>query len=279
MAPVQQPQPIIVIDLFPEVLDALSDLLSGLPADAWEQPTAAPGWTVKDIALHLLQVDLSQLSGKRDGYDPVEATVENWDDLVRYINWLNERWVTAMRRTSPRLLRDLLRFTGDQVSDFFRTRDLRALGGPVDWAGPSPAPVWLDLAREYTERWHHQQQIREAVGKPGLREPRYFAPVLDAFVRALPHTYRQVAAPAGTLVALTLTGDSGGRWSVRREAGQWALYVGAEPSAQAEVVLDQISAWQLFTKGLSPEEARTRATIRGSEELGKKVLETVSIIA
>ncbi len=32
---------------------------------------------------------------------------------------------------------------------------------------PWPAPVWLDLAREHTEGRTHQQQIRDAVGRPG----------------------------------------------------------------------------------------------------------------
>jgi hypothetical protein len=32
------PEPLIVTDLFPEVLDSLVDLLSGLPADDWDKP-------------------------------------------------------------------------------------------------------------------------------------------------------------------------------------------------------------------------------------------------
>lgn len=27
--------------------------------------------------------------------------------------------------------------------------------------------MWLDAAREYTEFWVHQQQIRDATGRPG----------------------------------------------------------------------------------------------------------------
>ena len=46
----------------------------------------------------------------------------------------------------------------------------------VIWAGSDPAPMWLRVAREYTERWHHQQQIREALGRAFLTEPQWFAP-------------------------------------------------------------------------------------------------------
>lgn len=51
--------------------------------------------------------------------------------------------------------------------------DLNALGGPVEWAtGSDPAPAWLDIAREYMERYIHQRQIRDATGRPGLGIPK-----------------------------------------------------------------------------------------------------------
>ena len=109
-------------------------------------------------------------------------------------------------------------------------------------AADEPAPNWLDLAREYTERWHHQQQIRDAVGKPGLKEPRYFAPVLAAFVHGLARAFREVAAPAGTLVKLTITGDSGGQWLATRNARGWELFVAEGEEPKAEVALDQDDA-------------------------------------
>jgi hypothetical protein len=33
----------------------------------------------------------------------------------------------------------------------------------VSWAGEEKSANWFDTAREFTERWHHQQQIRLAV--------------------------------------------------------------------------------------------------------------------
>jgi hypothetical protein len=187
--------------------------------------------------------------------------------------------VQATRRISPRLLIDLLKLTGEQVSAYFQSLDPYALGVVVDWAGPEPAPVWLDLAREYTERWHHQQHIRDAVGRPGLLEPRYLGPALDAFVRALPHTYRDVQADDGALVALTISGDSGGRWFLRRERGEWRLYVEATEQPRSEVVVDQDLAWRLFTRGAGRDEALARATLKGDPLLGARMLEVVSIIA
>lgn len=272
-------QPIIIAHLFPKVLDELLDLLASLAPEEWERPTALPGWSVKDVALHLLGGDVGILSRGRDGYFLPGDPVNGWDELVALVNGLNDGWVRGTRRISPRLLVELLRFTGEQVSEHFQTLDPDALGNTVSWAGPEPAPVWLDLAREYTERWHHQQHIRDAVGKPGLKEPRFFAPVLHTFARALPHTFRAVPAEEGTLVALTIMGDAGGQWFLHREAGHWTLYLNAPQPPHAETIIPQEAAWRLFTKGLTPADAEAQATLLGDPTLARTLLNTISIIA
>ena len=202
-----------------------------------------------------------------------------WDDLVALINSLNELWIKAASRLSPRVLCDLLKLSGEQVCAYLASLDQYAIGDPVDWAGPDPSPVWLDIAREYTEWWHHQQQIRDAVGKPGLKEPRFFHPVLDAFVRALPHTFRKVDAKEGTLIALTISGDSGGRWLLLRENTAWRLYVDNTQKADAETIIDQEIAWRLFCKGTTKDEALAGAVLSGDRALASTALEMTSVIA
>jgi uncharacterized protein (TIGR03083 family) len=278
IAIVKKPEAIQVVHLFSETLDALVALLSNLSADDWQQPTVCAGWAVKDIAAHLLGGELGILSRKRDGYAYSGSPIMDWRDLVALINDLNDSWVKATRRLSPQLLCDFLRFTGEQVNLYFASLDPEALGDPVDWASAEPAPVWLDLAREYTERWHHQQQIRDAVGRPGLKAPRYLAPVLDAFIRALPRAYRDVEAEDGAQVTLAITGPSGNRWHLLRERGAWQLYLDTEAPSLATVSLDEDLAWRLFTKGIKPEAARARVVIEGDERLALPALGMISII-
>jgi hypothetical protein len=237
------------------------------------------GWNVKDIALHLLGDDVGLLSARRDGFNEPQPSLDTWRELVDWLNENNHRWVVSTRRISPRLLCDLLKFSGDQVNAYFRTLNPQTLGDSVSWAGSEPAPVWLDMAREFTERWHHQQHIREAVGKPGLMEPYYLAPVLAAFVHALPRTYQPFDAKEGTRVTLTITGESGGAWSVVREQRGWSLYEGKPRQPEAEVVLPEDVAWRLFTKGLTKETACEQAKLLGDQVLASQMLETVSIIA
>jgi uncharacterized protein (TIGR03083 family) len=278
MTILKPPQPIIVSDLFPEILTQLVRLLSSLSAEEWQKPTVCAGWSVKDVALHLLGGEIGNLSRRRDGH-ALSSSINNWEELVTFINDWNQSWVKTTQRISPRLLINLLEFTGFQLCDYFWSLDPYALGGSVSWAGPQRAPVWLDLAREYTERWHHQQHIRDAVSKPGLKEPRYMAPALSAFVCALPHTFRSTRAAENTAVTLTITGASGGQWSVLCVGQEWKLYQGAPDHPDAQVVLDEDIAWRLFTRGLASSVARGHMSLSGDQALGLQVLEMVSIIA
>ncbi len=274
--------PIFVADLFPEEREALLDLLGSLSDAHWAMPTVCPGWSVHDVALHLLGADIGILSRRRDGYRPVatpRGDSSQWAELVAWLNRQNEAWIQATRRISPRLLRELLSVTGQATATHFARLDQYATGGSVNWVGAAPAPVWLDTAREYMERWVHQQHIRDAVGQPGLKERRWFAPVLATCVRALPLTLRHVEAPDGTCVRLRIVGDAGGEWFAVRTGQAWVLSAHADSSLQAAITLDQETAWRLFTKGLSKEGAMPRVKVEGDPALAGTMLDMVAIIA
>jgi uncharacterized protein (TIGR03083 family) len=281
-------EPVLTLRLFPEERAALLDLLSSLRPNQWNAPTVCAGWSVKDIAAHLLADDLGRLARGRDGHAAAAFAPAAPEDiegqLLQFINRQNEAWVAAAYRLSPVLLIDLLRWSGGETQAYFESLDMFKMGEPVTWAGPELAPVWFDIAREYTERWIHQSQIRDAIGAPALTEPRLFLPLLDTLVRALPHTFRETEAPEGTHVRLEIGGVGAQGlaplpWSLVRDAGRWSLYDSCPNEAAATVRMDGDTAWHLFTNGISKEEALARVRIEGDVRLGGKVLETVSIIA
>jgi uncharacterized protein (TIGR03083 family) len=273
---VPEGHPILVLDLFPAERAALLSLLSELTAEEWAKPTVCIGWSVKDVALHILGGDLGNISRRRDGF---QVSSKPGEDLVAFINRFNDEWVRVARRLSPRLIIDLLAFSGPKLFDYFASLDLSASGGGVSWAGLNPAPVWLDVAREYTERWLHQQHIRDAVGKPGLTDHRFMAPVLATFVYALPPTFRDVDAPPGTVLHLHIEGEAGGDWELAREGQGWTLLPGTPVSPDARVDMDQSIAWKLFTKGVTPQQAENAVRFYGDRRLGRQVLHAVAIIA
>jgi uncharacterized protein (TIGR03083 family) len=275
--------PIDTLPLYPGERAALLELLADLSPADWDAPTVCPGWSAKDVALHLLGDDIGRLSWGRDGYvNPSFAAgldIGTLSGLVAAIDRQNAVWVAGARRMSPGLLIELLALTGELTEAYFSSLDMTALGMPVDWAGPEPAPVWLDVAREYTERWVHQQHIRDAVGRPGLKERRWLAPVLDAFVRGLPRVLRDAPSSDGATLRLSIRGDASGEWVALRQNGEWMLGSAPGIAADATVEFDEDVAWRLFTKGISKEDARQSSRIEGDAALADRALDTVSILA
>lgn len=274
-------EPIDTVSLIPELHAELLTLLRSLEPDDWFKPTPAVPWSVKDMVAHLLDTDLRRLSVQRDGCMPQYGPApETYRDLVVLLDRLNAEWVIAARRLSPALLIELLDLIGPQVHQLFRSLDLFApASASVAWAGETVSLNWFDIAREYTEKWHHQQHIREAVGAPLLTARRWLYPALDTFLRGLPYTYRDVRAAEGTQVVIAISGAAGGDWTLQKQEQTWHLFYGAAPEPDARVQLDQEIAWRLFTRGMAPADARRQLTIEGDEAKGLQVLSLLAIMA
>ena len=274
-------EPVLLVDRLPPLHAELMALLRGLEADDWPKPTACALWSVRDIVAHLLDDDLRRLSFHRDGQSPPAGPpVTDHATLVSLINRMNADWVAVARRMSPRVLVDLLEVTGPWVVDLFRAHDpLAPAHWSVGWAGEESSAHWFDVGRDYTERWLHQQQIRDAVGARPLTAREWLHPVLDLFVRALPFTYREVTRDVGTEVRLAIEGPAGGDWTLRREADSWRLYRGAGSRPRATVLLSDDTAWRLFSKGLAPGIARARVRLEGDQSLGAVALGSLAVMA
>ncbi len=272
--------PIPTLSLFPALDRQLIDLLKSLTFQEWEAPTIAPLWRVKDIAAHLLDGNLRTLSMLRDAYagDPPED-IRSYQDLVTYLNGLNTVWVAAAKRLSPQVLIELLELTGKQYHEYLSTLDPFAKAAfSVAWAGETESLNWFHIAREYTEKWHHQQQIREATGRPGLLSRAFFYPFIATFMRGLPYTYRDTKAENGTCVKFTVSTEAGGDWYLLREDGQWKLAETHSGTLSASLSIDPDTAWKLFTKGISPELARPKVSIKGDVKLAEVSLEMIAVM-
>jgi uncharacterized protein (TIGR03083 family) len=274
-------EPILVSDLFPKIEAKLIELLRSLSSEEWERRTVAPEWRAKDVAAHLLDTNLRKLSMVGDGYfGDSPGEIESYEDLVGFLNRLNAEWVQAMRRVSPRLITDLLEWSAPLVSEFTRGLDPMAQASfSVAWAGEEKSLNWFDIAREYTERWHHQQQIRLAVGKPGIETRELYYPVLDTFVRALPHGYRDVVAGDGTVMALEIDGEAGGKWFLVRTGSRWELSSQADRKPDGQVNIPQEIAWRVFTKGIDRESALKQSRISGERRLGEHLFGVLAVMA
>src|SRR5262245_47214376 len=214
--------PIMCAHLLRRVDEKLIELLRSLPASAWDAQTVVPRWQVRDVAAHLLDTVLRKLSLVRDSWYVETVNIQSPQDVVDLVNRLNEEGVRVYRRLSPPVLIDMMKMACEQSAAFHESLDPfgpAAFG--VSWAGEAKSLNWFDTARELTERWHHQQQIRVATDRPGIMTPELYHPVLDCFLRGLPHLYRNSESPAGTLLVVEIAGECGGQWLLARENSGW----------------------------------------------------------
>ena len=65
--------------LVPRLRAELAALLTGLTGGDWGRPTACPGWSVHDVAAHLLGAELGNVSVRRDRWGLGPAKGEDLD--------------------------------------------------------------------------------------------------------------------------------------------------------------------------------------------------------
>lgn len=273
--------PIPTLHLFPVLDQELIALLKSLTPEEWEAPTLARLWKVKDIAAHLLDGNVRTLSMLRDGYagDP-PGEIQSYADLVAYLNGLNASWVAATKRLSPQVLIGLLESTGRQYTEYLSTLDPFAKATfSVAWAGESESLNWFHIAREYTEKWHHQQQMRDATGRPGLLSRELFHPFISTLMRGLPHAYRNTEATNGACVKLTVTSEAGGDWYLVRREDRWVLADEMNETPAASLIIEPDTAWKVFTKGMAPEMTRTQVEMQGDTRLAAVAMELIAVMA
>lgn len=250
------------------------------PAD-WDRPTVAGRWLVRDVVAHLLDTTMRRLSFHRDRHEPPkpEHPPANEREFVAFINDLNQQWVGVARRLSPRVMTDLYARASEDLAAFVESLPLDAPAlFPVSWAGEDASAGWFDIGREFTEQFHHQMQIRNAVGAAPLQDPAWLAAFLLIAVRGLPHAYRETAADEGATVTIDVTGPSGGVWTLRRDRGRWSLWAGAADRATTTIVLSDDTAWRLLFNALPPAQAIDRIVTTGERSLAEPLVQARSVI-
>lgn len=276
-------QPLTRVDtapLFPGLHALLIDLLRSLTDADWQRPTVAPAWRVRDIAGHLLDVHLRKLSFGRDRHRVAGGPVSSYGDIVTLINGLNAEGVSYSARLSPRVIIEIIDVAGRLVSEFVASCDPdEPATFSVLWAGEEQSKNWMDIGREYTEHWHHQMQIRDAVGaSPVLLAPEWFNPLLDLSVRAFRRSFKDLDAPDGTAIAFEVETQGLHSWTIARAGGVWDVFGGLATRVDASVRMDGDTAWRLLYNALPRQTVRSRITVSGNERLAAPLLTTRSVM-
>ncbi|MES2005343.1 MAG: maleylpyruvate isomerase N-terminal domain-containing protein [Bacteroidota bacterium] len=268
------------VSLLPKLDSKLIALLKTLSPEDWQQQTIAKKWKVKDVVAHLLDGNIRILSMLRDNYAGENPVIHSYQDLLDYLNGLNADWVKAMKRVSPSMLILLHEATGKSYCEYYASFDpFGKAGFAVNWAGEEESKNWMHIAREYTEKWLHQQQIRDAVDKPGLMEREFFYPFIQTCIMALPYTYRDITAAENTSIRVRITGESGGCWQIVYTGDRWDFVTENIPNPTATVEIDPDTSWRLFSKSIRPAEVMHKIVLKGDIALAEHALHMISFMA
>jgi hypothetical protein len=272
------------LHLFPKLTEELLKLLRGLNSSDWLKPSPIDGRTIKDLVSHIIDGSLRNLSIQRDNF--VDKTnvpnINSYKDLVDYIQKLNKDWMIVTQRLSPTILIDLLEYSDKQYNEFLKTKNLKDKAiFSVAWAGETESENWFDIAREYTEKWHHQMQIRLALDKPILLDTEYSEPLYDTFMIALPHLYRDFNVfKNGTKIKISLTGKLKKSWVIEWQTDKWNFTDSNKLDIYTSVEIPDDIAWIIFTNSdRDKEKYKTMIKINGDKSTGLKLLDLVTVMS
>lgn len=277
-----------MVEAFRQTVQGIIDLGHSCRPEDFALPTACPGWTVQDHISHVAAVEDHLETGEHE-----EVELPERDHLRnRFGEWMEHG--VQLRRRFPGAavvseLETLLQARVTALSDPELTLDSE-VGGIMG------RTVRLeDLLRlRINDTWVHQQDLREALGRPGDLDTPAAATFVNTIVEHFPALVAErVELPENEAVILDCTGPVTARAGVRLVRGEdgslltHPLFTGESDTAGEDLTLVQEPASSttivLSTDALTRRAAGRRPTaetayrVVGDEELAVRVLDALVV--
>jgi uncharacterized protein (TIGR03083 family) len=266
-----------LIARFEEVWTDITDLGSDLTDEQWNLPTDCTGWSVKDHVSHMIGTERMLLGEQpAEGTEPAEGAAHVRNDIGK----ANERWIATYS--------DL---TGKEVLDEFRAvtnRRLMELSGMSKEAwdkegftpeGPGPYRLFMEI--RVFDCWYHDQDMREALDRPGYLE----GPVADLSIGRIPKkglgyvVGKKAGAPPNTTVVFEVHGLPPITATISVPPEGRAVLLDAPPDdPTVRIVTDRRTFARLAGGRWSGDEARAKGVVRvdGDTELGNRIVDNMA---
>lgn len=247
------------------------------PGDA-DLPTDCPGWTVLDQVAHVAGAEAMVAGEPRPDVD-----VSGHAHVRHDFGALMESYVQARRGRS---LEEVL----DELEERLEER-LRFHAGDSGWEaetipGPFGPTTWPQLLtfRSF-DVWVHEQDLREALGRPGGLESAAASISMTSLFAALPRIVaKDAGVPPGNAVVVELTGPTTGRAGVRVEeqdgrARGIPLFTGG-PEEHPDVVATTLTMSTQVAGRLAGgrrDPADLHVVVQGDEDVAARVLRALAI--
>jgi uncharacterized protein (TIGR03083 family) len=257
-----------------EVWASLGELLGGLSDDEWRLPSPLPGWSVQDNVAHIIGTE-AMLAG--ESAPDIEIDREANPHIHNDIGVFNEQWVESMRAVpSNEVLSRFREVTGARLA---------ALGAMSldEWNAESFTPAGKDTYGRFMQIrvfdcWLHEQDIRDAVGRPGHETGLAVEVVLDEMATALGFVVgKKAGATSGESVTFALTDGGSVVRELHVEVGERAAVV-PELSGPPTVVLTMpVGVMTRRSAGrVGPDDLLDQVAIDGNLELASRILRNQS---
>ena len=254
-----------------EVWASLDGLLRDLSEPDWTLPSPLPGWSVQDNVAHIIGTE-AMLAGEPGPTVEIDrdASVHVRNDIGAF----NEQWVASLRDTAPS---DMLARFGELTRS--RLATLSAMT-EEEWNAESFTPAGKDTFGRFMQIrvfdcWLHEQDIRDAVGRPGHETGVAVDVVLDEMATALGFVVgKRAGAAPGDRVTFALTDSGVVVRELHVEVGERAAVVPALSGPATVVLTMPIGVMTRRCAGrVGPDELLDQVVIDGDLSLASKILE------
>lgn len=258
-----------------EEWDSLIALGDELDDSDWERGTPCPGWTVAAQYAHMIGTESMLLGRANPEIDPGRP-----DHVRNDIGGFNEVWVAALAgRARKEVLAEFAEVTAERRSA------LRAMS-EADFAAESWTPVGKADYRRFMQIrvfdcWVHEQDIRDATGRPGHEAGPVAEQSVDEIVRALGFVLgKKVGLAAGQSAHFGLTGPVARQLDVAVVDGRAKVVDHLPPEAgeraTASLTLSSSAFTRLACGRVDPGSVLNGAlggvALAGDQELGTRVV-------
>ena len=247
-------------------LERFLALVTSLSEDDWEKPTACTLWNVRQMVAHETGACAAyahwsefKRQGNPKAHRPYRARGLSFLDSMNQIQVDDRAFSTTaalideLQTVGPRAIATRARIPGL----------VRALRVPLPALGIVSIGYLTDLI--YTrDMWMHRLDLSRATGREMVMTPEHDGRIVALVVRDLE---KKLAAKLRTTsVVYHLSGSIGGMW-----------LLGAKVSPAATIQLDVLDFNLLASGRLTPEEAESRASIKGDSALAREILNHTNV--
>jgi uncharacterized protein (TIGR03083 family) len=264
-----------LVALFEAVWGDIADLCADLSEAQWERATDCPGWTVQDNVAHMIGTE-RMLLGEQPDVPPVDAGAHIRNDIGK----ANEQWISGYRARPGKEVLDEFRAITQRRLDL-----LRAMSDD-DWnregfTPEGPGPYRQFMAIRVFDCWYHDQDIREAIDRPGFLE----GPVADLSLGRIPPkglpfvVGKKAGAPPGTTVVFDVSGTTPMLSTVHvPPEGRAVLLDAPPPSPSVTLGMDRRTFARLAGGRWTGDQARREGVVRvdGDQDLGNRIVDNMA---